>query len=239
MNEQIQIFENPQFGQIRTAGTPDEPLFCAPDICRALGYSNNRKAVADHCDEGDVTKRYTPTKNQYGAEVNQSITFVNESGLYALIFGSKLQKAKEFKRWVTSEVLPTIRRTGQYSISNQSKPTFENLPDAVFELQKSVNYLVSMVENMAAQPQTALIAPLGKGLILGRFRPGERIRMKDHRLYEGPGAPFPSYNQVLHAKRRGCPFTRPDDVRIWSITAESLEDWFNNPQKYALPILKA
>ena len=72
---------------------------------------------------------------------------------------------------------------------------------------------------------------LAGNLILGRFRPGERIRMKDHRLYEGPGAPFPSYNQVLHAKRKGCPFSRPDDVRIWSILAEDLENWLTASSK--------
>ena len=108
MND-IQIFNNPQFGDIRTTGTPDTPLFCAADICKALGYSNGRKAVADHCDEGDVTKRDTLT-----AGGMQSVTFVNESGLYALIFGSKLESAKQFKQWVTSEVLPAIRKTGGY-----------------------------------------------------------------------------------------------------------------------------
>ena len=114
MNE-IQIFNNPQFGQVRTLGTPDEPWFCATDICKALGYTNGRKAVADHVDEGDVTKRDTPTTNQYGTEVTLQMTYVNESGLYALIFGSKLPTAKAFKRWVTSEVLPAIRKTGKYS----------------------------------------------------------------------------------------------------------------------------
>lgn len=110
-NQALQVFNSPEFGAIRTAGTSEEPLFCAADICTALGYTNGRKAVTDHCDEGDVTKRYTLTQGG-----NQSITFVNESGLYALIFGSKLESAKAFKRWVTSEVLPTIRKTGGYTI---------------------------------------------------------------------------------------------------------------------------
>lgn len=95
---------------IRTQVTNEgDPLFCANDVCSALGYVNPRKAVADHVDEGDVTKRDTPTTSG-----NQLITYVNESGLYALIFGSKLESAKEFKRWVTSEVLPSIRKTGKY-----------------------------------------------------------------------------------------------------------------------------
>jgi anti-repressor protein len=111
----IKIFNHPQFGDIRTTGTPDYPEFCAMDLCRALGYKNGRDAVATHVDEWDVVKRDTPTKNQWGAEVIQQITYVNESGLYSLILGSKLPQAKEFRRWVTTEVLPSIRKHGIYA----------------------------------------------------------------------------------------------------------------------------
>lgn len=107
---EIQIFNNPQFGEIRTlADEANEPLFCAADVCKALRYTNPRKAVADHVDEGDVTKRNTPTTS--GVQI---MTFINESGLYSLIFGSKIDRAKAFKKWVTSEVLPAIRKTGGY-----------------------------------------------------------------------------------------------------------------------------
>lgn len=131
MND-IQIFNNPQFGSVRTIGTPEEPWFCATDVCKALGYANGRKAIADHIDEGDVTKRDTPTTNQFGSEVIIQMTYVNESGLYALIFGSKLPSAKAFKKWVTSEVLPSIRKTGQYGISQRglSLPNFSNPAEA-------------------------------------------------------------------------------------------------------------
>jgi len=115
MNE-VQIFNHPQFGEIRTSGTPDNPEFCAMDLCSALGYSNGRKAVKDHCDEEDVTKRYTPTNGGM-----QELTYVNESGMYALILGSKLESAKKFKHWVTSEVLPSIRQSGTYSIEQLSR----------------------------------------------------------------------------------------------------------------------
>lgn len=111
----IQIFNNPRFGEVRIANNGEEPLFCAMDLCRALGYANGRKAVADHCDEWDVTKRDTPTKNQWDVEVMQRMTYVNESGMYALVLGSKLQSAKEFKRWLTKDVLPTIRKHGIYA----------------------------------------------------------------------------------------------------------------------------
>ncbi len=105
----IQIFNHPQFGAIRTTGTPDTPEFCAMDLCRSLGYTNGRKAVKDHCAEEDVTKRYTPTNGG-----DQELTYVNESGMYALVLGSKLPQAKQFKHWVTSEVLPSIRKHGAY-----------------------------------------------------------------------------------------------------------------------------
>lgn len=85
------------------------PLFIVQQICAVLGYSNPRKAISDHCDTEDVCKVEVQTKGG-----KQLVNCVNESGLYALIFGSKLPKAKQFKRWVTSEVLPTIRKQGQY-----------------------------------------------------------------------------------------------------------------------------
>lgn len=115
MKKEIKIFKSEQFGEIRTAGTSENPEFCAMDLCRALGFKNGRDAIAKHCDDGDVAKRDTPTYNQHGTEVIQSMTFVNESGMYALIFGSKLPQAKEFKKWVTSEVLPSIRKHGAYA----------------------------------------------------------------------------------------------------------------------------
>lgn len=111
-DDDIQVYSHAKFGQIRIAGTPKAPEFCAMDLCKALGYANGRKAVADHCDEDDVTKRYTI--DSMGR--NQLLTYVNESGMYALILGSKLPQAKQFKHWVTSEVLPSIRKTGSYSV---------------------------------------------------------------------------------------------------------------------------
>lgn len=106
----IRIFNHPQFGAIRTAGTPDCPEFCAMDLCRALGYSNGRDAVAKHVDDDDVAKR--DTADSLGR--TQQLTYVNESGMYSLVLGSKLESAKKFKHWVTSEVLPTIRKHGAY-----------------------------------------------------------------------------------------------------------------------------
>lgn len=95
-------------------GDDGMPWFNSHDVCTALGYENPRKAVADHVDEED---RNT-VSIRYGIRGNPNKTFVNESGLYALIFGSGKPKAKRFKRWVTSEVLPAIRRTSEYRMGN-------------------------------------------------------------------------------------------------------------------------
>lgn len=96
-------------------GEDGEPGFNANDVCQALGYANPRKAVLDHVDPEDVTKRDTLTPG--GA---QAQSYINESGLYALIFGSTKPEAKAFKRWVTHEVLPAIRKTGRYSLSSEA-----------------------------------------------------------------------------------------------------------------------
>ena len=111
MNE-MKIFQSPEFGAIRTMRNgQDEPMFCAKDVCSVLGYMNGRDAVKNHVEPEDVEKIYTPTNGG-----KQRMLYVNESGLYALVLFSKLECARRFKHWVTSEVLPSIRKTGTYSI---------------------------------------------------------------------------------------------------------------------------
>jgi prophage antirepressor-like protein len=109
-----QIFKNAEFGQIRTCLVNGETYFVGKDVASALGYKNASKAMADHVDDEDkgVTKRYT-----LGG--NQEMTVINESGLYSLILSSKLESARRFKRWVTSEVLPAIRQNGRYELQQQ------------------------------------------------------------------------------------------------------------------------
>ena len=113
MSENIQIFQNPEFGNIRTMrDEKGEPLFCAKDVCDALGYDQTHKAVKRHVEEGDGTKRPTPTTSGI-----QQMLYINESGLYSLILSSKLESARRFKHWVTSEVLPSIRKQGGYMVA--------------------------------------------------------------------------------------------------------------------------
>ena len=109
MNE-LQVFSNPEFGQVRTLTIEEEPWFVGKDVAVALRYTNPQKAVRDHVEPEDRTVNESFTVNGTMA------TLINESGLYALIFGSKLESAKRFKHWVTHDVLPAIRKTGSYSI---------------------------------------------------------------------------------------------------------------------------
>ena len=111
MNKGIKIFTSDIFGEIRTCQVNNQIMFVGKDVATALGYSNSRKALLDHVDDEDKTDGVT-IRDAIGR--NQKAVFINESGLYALILSSKLPQAKAFKRWVTSEVLPQIRKTGGY-----------------------------------------------------------------------------------------------------------------------------
>ena len=106
---EIQVFENSEFGNVRTVVIDGQPWFVGKDVATSLGYSNPRDALSKHIDSEDkgVAKCDTPSGSQ-------NMTIINESGLYSLILGSKLESAKKFKHWVTSEVLPAIRKTGSY-----------------------------------------------------------------------------------------------------------------------------
>lgn len=140
MNE-LQIFNNEEFGKIRTVTIDNEPWFVGKDVAEALGYAEPRSAVSkkvEECDRG-VAEMETPSGKQ-------KMTTINESGLYALIFGSKLESAKRFKYWVTSEVLPSIRKTGGYDMKQpQGK---ELLALAVLEAQKTIEEQTAQIEEM-------------------------------------------------------------------------------------------
>ena len=133
MNE-IKIFQNQEFGAIRTMSNEQgEPMFCAKDVCDALGYNNSRDALRKHVERGDVAKCDTPTLSG-----NQLMTFTNESGLYSLILSSKLESAKRFKHWVTSEVLPSIRKQGGYMIARPYESDEEILARALQIMQATL-----------------------------------------------------------------------------------------------------
>lgn len=120
LNE-LQIYENPEFGKMRSIQIDGEPWFVGKDVAAALGYGDTDQAIRNHVDDEDKL-----TRNFNGSGQNRAMTVINESGVYALIFGSKLDSAKRFKHWVTHEVLPSIRKTGSYTL-----PGYASLPQVI------------------------------------------------------------------------------------------------------------
>ena len=122
MANEVQIFENAEFGKVRTIVKDGEPYFVGKDVADILGYAKPENAIATHVDEEDKTSTLIQGT---GSNYKSKAVIINESGVYALIFGSKLPKAKQFKRWVTSEVLPSIRKTGSYNTIPKERSEFK------------------------------------------------------------------------------------------------------------------
>lgn len=139
MNE-LQVFKNQEFGSVRTLTFNDEPWFVGKDVALVLKYSNPQKAIRDHVDEEDRTVNDSFTVH------GTAITLINESGLYSLILSSKLPSAKKFKRWVTSEVLPALRKTGQYQVKDLSGS--ELMARALIEAQNVLAAKDKVIEEM-------------------------------------------------------------------------------------------
>lgn len=115
MSEEVQAFTNPDFGEIRTVTIESEPWFVGKDVAAALGYSDTSDALKKHVEDEDK-RLFKPGEMPTLKMSNYGAYIINESGLYCLILSSKLPSAKKFKRWITSEVLPALRKTGQYNI---------------------------------------------------------------------------------------------------------------------------
>lgn len=139
----IQIFNNPEFGDIRTVVIDNEPWFVGKDVADILGYQNGSRDINRHVDEED--KRLTKMVSQ---GQNRDITVINESGLYSLIFGSKLESAKKFKKWVTSEVLPSIRKTGTYMMPQTTYGKIALLAQGHTELKAEVDEIKADLESL-------------------------------------------------------------------------------------------
>ena len=141
----LQVFNSNEFGNIRTITIDDEPYFVGIDIANVLGYSNASKAVSVHVDEDDRRKEMI-AHSQNGNTVTET-TVINESGLYSLILSSKLPSAKKFKRWVTSEVLPSIRKTGSYHLPQTYSEALRELADMAEQKEKL------LLENQQMKPK--------------------------------------------------------------------------------------
>lgn len=143
---EIQVFNNAEFGSVRSLMVNGEPYFVGKDIAEILGYSNSRKALLDHVDEDDKTDGVT-IRDSIGRE--QTPELINESGLYSLILRSQLPSAKRFKRWVTSEVLPAIRKHGVFVMDD-----IMNNTDALIEALKA--FKAERLQRIALEEENAV-----------------------------------------------------------------------------------
>ena len=139
----IQIFNNPDFGDIRTVEIDGEVWFVGIDIADVLGYQNGSRDINRHVDEDDRLS----TQIEYAGQ-KRTVTVINESGLYALVFGSKLDSAKKFKKWVTSEVLPAIRKNGSYTMPVSTNDKIMLLAQGHMELQQEVDNIKKDMESL-------------------------------------------------------------------------------------------
>ena len=138
MKTEIEIFKNERFGEIRVAGTSDEPLFCLADVCKSIGVANARN-VKDRIDEEDVRQVDTLTNGGM-----QKLTYVTEAGLYDVIIRSDSDMAKPFRKWVTNEVLPSIRKHGAYA-------TEETIDKIISDPDYGIKLLTTLKEERAAR----------------------------------------------------------------------------------------
>ena len=139
----IKIYENIEFGKIRVEEIGQAPWFVGKDIAEILGYANPLKAIREHVDDEDKGMNETVTPGG-----RQQMVIINESGLYSLILSSKLPKAKEFKRWITNEVIPSIRKNGGYIANQENLSDDELMAKALLVAQNKINEKNKVIENM-------------------------------------------------------------------------------------------
>ena len=208
MTPAIKIFSNAEFGEVRIFEKNGEPWFVGRDVCNILGYANPSKAIADHVDNDDkgVTNCYT-----LGG--NQNLTIINESGLYSLILSSKLPNAKRFKHWVTSEILPSIRKHGMYAtdeLINNPDVFIQVLQElkaererkAALEAQAEVNRpKIIFADAVAASHNSILIGDLAKlikqnGVDIGQKRLFEWLRNNGYLMKSGASYNLPTQKSM-------------------------------------------
>lgn len=148
--EELKLFNNPEFGTIRVVTVECEPWLVGKDVATALGYSNTKDALSAHVDDED--KRVIQRSENTTFEIpNRGLTIINESGLYSLVLSSKLPTAKKFRRWVTSEILPSIRKTGGYIQGQQELSPEELMAKALLVAQKTLEARDKRIADLSSQ----------------------------------------------------------------------------------------
>ena len=234
MSNEIKIFENEEFGSVRTMEINGEPYFVGKDVAEILGYANTSKALIDHVDDEDKLNNETLSSiGQRGGWL------INESGLYSLILSSKLPNAKKFKRWVTSDVLPAIRKTGSYSIQN--KPDSYTIEDPAararrwaeeYEEKKALEAkieeqkpLVEYAEHIQASKDVIDMKSMAKlasknGIKIGRNKLFSFLR--DRKILDRENIPYANYMDKEWFQVVESPYTfNNGDVKIIRTTLVS------------------
>lgn len=246
----LEIFNHPDFGNIRTTVVNDEPWFAGKDVADALGYKNTKDALIAHVDEEDrrifQRSEITTFENHLPKDIfpvefvsadipNRGMTFINESGVYALVFGSQLPLAKKFKHWVTSEVLPTIRKTRSYQIPTDPMSALK----LMFEVQQTdnqrINDLEGKVSNLA---ENAPLTPSEYGylnnLIASRVKEVKQVhqmslnKRQNSYLYKAIGR---DVKQVANVQVRSQIRSRDFDK-----VAEFVKEW--EPSKAVMVVIQ-
>lgn len=240
----VKVFNHPVFGQVRVIddNASGELLFCANDVTHALEYANGRKAVADHVDSRDILKRdmgVVTGKKADGTDAYQTVntTFINESGVYSLIFSSKQERAKEFKHWVTSEVLPSIRKTGQYNANQTNASLTEqiqaNLLLADWAIKNlNINEASKITWAKKISDKFGLAAELPDAVNAGTEKPITHAAtdlLKSHNV----GISAQAFNRMLELKGVVKHATRPGKrgkVHSWYVITPAFDKYGQNQQ---------
>ena len=203
---------------VRTLTVDEEPYFVGKDVADILGYSNSRKALLDHVDEEDKLTSRIVTAGQ-----NRNQTIINESGLYSLIFSSKLESAKRFKRWVTSEVLPAIRKHGLYATDNVIEQTIQN-PDYIIHVL--TEFKKEREGRLVAEQQVHELKPKATyyDLVLQN-----KSLLSVSKIANDYGMSARSLNKLLHSL--GVQYKQGD---IWLLYAKYQDKGYTHTSTYAL-----
>ena len=222
MND-IKIYENAEFGSVRTLEVNGEPYFVGKDVAEILGYAKPENAVSTHVDDEDKT---TTLIQGTGSNYKSKAVIINESGLYSLILSSKLPKAKEFKHWVTSEVLPSIRKTGSYAIpkngdsADKSKAVDAKLMNAKVRMSNQFLKLAN-VDTLSTQYKSILVAKAAEVLS------GEKI------------LPMPQSEQKMYTATEIGAMFGVSAQKIGSISnkhgmkTEEFGEWYRDKSRYS------
>lgn len=204
-NTMVKVFENEQFGKVRAINIDGESWFIGKDVAVALGYNDTDQALRRHVDKEDKL-----TRNFDGSGQKRKMTTINESGLYSLVLSSKLPTAKAFKRWITSEVIPSIRKTGGYIMGQEEMSDIELLARAVLVAQNQIAQWDSRIAEMEPVVDFAQRCLLAEGAVTTTSiaKNYGLSATKLNQLLKGLGVQYKVGNQwVLYSQYQDCGYT--------------------------------